>query len=85
MRVELYPKQRAAELDGVFRFVNRGGTPVDSLHVQLNANVDTRTLTFDRTARVVVDDSVLRYRIYAQGFAVILILAFAWLRSRGGN
>lgn len=27
---------------------------------------------------------LMRYRIYAQALAVLLILAFAWLRSRGG-
>ena len=30
-------------------------------------------------------NKLMRYRIYAQGFAVVLILAFAWLRARGGN
>ncbi|MES2666390.1 MAG: twin transmembrane helix small protein [Pseudomonadota bacterium] len=28
---------------------------------------------------------VMRYRIYAQGIAVLLIVGFAWLRSKGGN
>lgn len=28
---------------------------------------------------------LMRYRIAAQGLAVLLIVAFAWLRSRGGN
>jgi hypothetical protein len=28
---------------------------------------------------------LMRYRIYAQGLAVVLIVGFAWLRSRGGN
>lgn len=26
---------------------------------------------------------LMRYRIYAQAFAVLLIVGFAWLRSRG--
>lgn len=26
---------------------------------------------------------LMRYRIYAQGLAVVLIVGFAWLRSRG--
>ena len=30
-------------------------------------------------------NKLMRYRIYAQGFDVELILALAWLRSRGGN
>ncbi len=29
-------------------------------------------------------NKLMRYRIYAQGFAVVLIVGFAWLRSRGG-
>jgi Hypoxia induced protein conserved region len=28
---------------------------------------------------------LMRYRIYAQALAVVLIVGFAWLRSRGGN
>lgn len=28
---------------------------------------------------------LMRYRIAAQGVAVILIVAFAWMRSGGGN
>jgi uncharacterized membrane protein affecting hemolysin expression len=28
---------------------------------------------------------LMRYRIAAQAVAVLLIVAFAWLRSRGGN
>jgi hypothetical protein len=45
--------------------VNRTARPVDSLHVLLNPDVETRRVGFDRPARVVVDDSALRYRIYA--------------------
>jgi hypothetical protein len=28
---------------------------------------------------------LMRYRIYAQALAVVLIVGFAWLRSRGAN
>lgn len=28
---------------------------------------------------------LMRYRIYAQGLAVLLIVSFAYLRSKGGN
>lgn len=30
-------------------------------------------------------NKLMRYRIYAQGFAVLVIVGVAWLRSRGGN
>ena len=65
MRVELYPAEGAAEIEGTFRLVNREDRAIDSLHVLPSALVDTRVLSFDRGARLVVDDSVLRYRVYA--------------------
>ncbi len=65
LHVELYPAQRAAELRGTFRLVNRTARPIDSLHVLLSSDVETRAVGFDRAARAVVDDSTLRYRVYA--------------------
>jgi hypothetical protein len=65
MRVELYPAEGAAEVEGTYRLVNREDRAIDSLHVLPSALVDTRALRFDRGARLVVDDSVLRYRVYA--------------------
>ena len=65
MRVELYPAQGAAEIEGTYRLVNREDRAIDSLHVLPSALVDTRAVRFDRGARLVVDDSVLRYRVYA--------------------
>jgi hypothetical protein len=65
MHVELYPGEGAAEVEGTYRLVNREDRAIDSLHVLPSALVDTRALRFDRGARLVVDDSVLRYRVYA--------------------
>jgi ABC-type transport system involved in multi-copper enzyme maturation permease subunit len=65
VRVELYPAERAAEIRGTFRLVNRSPRPIDSLHVLPSADVETRALRFDRAARLLVDDGALRYRIYA--------------------
>ena len=65
LRAELYPEARAAEIDGTFRFVNRTARPIDSLHVLLNPEVETRSVSFDREARAVLDDAALHYRIYA--------------------
>ena len=65
MRVEFYPSDRAAEIRGTFRLVNRTAQPIDSLHVLPSLDVETRALDFDRVARVVTNDSTLRYRIYA--------------------
>ncbi|MGZ8379643.1 MAG: ABC transporter permease/M1 family aminopeptidase, partial [Gemmatirosa sp.] len=64
-RVELYPAEGAAEVEGTYRLVNREDRAIDSLHVLPSALVDTRAVRFDRGTRLVVDDSVLRYRVYA--------------------
>jgi hypothetical protein len=65
MNVELYPAERAAEIAGTFRLVNRTDSVIDSIHVLPSMQVETRAVRFDRGARLAVDDSVLRYRIYA--------------------
>lgn len=64
MNVELFPSERAAEIKGTFRFVNRTDRPIDSLHVLPSMAVETGAISFDRGARLVTNDSVLRYRIY---------------------
>ena len=64
MHVELYPSARAADIRGTFRLVNRTTQPIDTLHVLPSLDVETRTLDFDRSARVVMNDSTRRYRIY---------------------
>jgi hypothetical protein len=65
LNVELYPAEAAAEIEGTLRLVNREDRAIDSIHVLPSAQVETRALRFDRGARLVVDDSALRYRIYA--------------------
>jgi ABC-type transport system involved in multi-copper enzyme maturation permease subunit len=65
LRVELHPQDRAAEIRGTYVLVNRTIHQIDSLHVLLHPDAWTRTLSFDHAARMVVDDSVQRYRIYA--------------------
>jgi ABC-type transport system involved in multi-copper enzyme maturation permease subunit len=64
MNVELHPSERAAEIKGTFWFVNQTGRPIDSLHVLPSMAVETGAITFDRGARLVTNDTVLRYRIY---------------------
>lgn len=45
--------------------MNRTDRTIDSLHVLSSADVETRAMTFDRATRMVTDDSVRLYRIYA--------------------
>jgi ABC-type transport system involved in multi-copper enzyme maturation permease subunit len=61
--VELYPDQSRATVVGTHTFVNRTAKPIATLHVETSADVDTTALAFDRPARVVSDDAVLRHRI----------------------
>jgi ABC-type transport system involved in multi-copper enzyme maturation permease subunit len=64
MRVELDPSERAAEVRGTFVLVNRTGHSIDTLHVLPSLDVETRAVSFDRTTRLVLNDSTRRYRIY---------------------
>ncbi|HYW31106.1 MAG TPA: M1 family aminopeptidase, partial [Gemmatimonas sp.] len=90
MHVELHPNERAAEMRGTFSLVNRTGRPIDSLHVTLHPDVETRTLGFDRAVRVAVDDSALDYRIYVlerelgPGDAIVMNFEVVF-RPRGFN
>jgi ABC-2 type transport system permease protein len=65
LNVELYPKERAAEIRGTFLLVNRTVHQIDTLHVLLNWDIDTRSIAFNSPARAVVNDSAQSYRLYA--------------------
>lgn len=65
LRLELYPNAPAADVRGVYRLVNRTGVTIDSVHVTLDADVAVRSMTLDRTARLVVADDEAGYRIFA--------------------
>ena len=68
LRVEIYPKRRAADIRGSYRLVNRSAVSIDSVHVvTATRGVETRTLTFGRAATLAVDDPEHGYRIYALG------------------
>ena len=64
LRVEIHPTQRAADLRGTYRLVNRTAAAIDSVHVVTDANVDTRALGFDRPATCVLADSLFGHRIF---------------------
>ncbi|MBC7921418.1 MAG: hypothetical protein H7Z75_10065, partial [Ferruginibacter sp.] len=65
LRIEIYPDQRAVEIRGSHRLINLNSLPIDSIHVATALGVETRVLSFDRTARLAVDDDEYGYRIYA--------------------
>ena len=66
LRVEIYPDEATADLRGTYRLMNRTGAAIDSVHVLFaNANLEARALSFDRTAKPVLQDTETRYRIFA--------------------
>jgi ABC-type transport system involved in multi-copper enzyme maturation permease subunit len=66
LRVEIHPKRRAVEIRGSYRLVNGSALPIDSIHVATAAGgVETRAVTFDRTATLAADDEEHGHRIYA--------------------
>jgi ABC-2 type transport system permease protein len=65
LRIELHPDEGAAELRGSYHLVNDTGEPIDSVHVLTRRELRTRSLTFDRPARLALQDEELQYRIFA--------------------
>ena len=65
LRIEIYPENRAVEIGGSYLLVNRSSVPIDSIHISTPAGLaDTRSMSFDRTATLAVDDQDHGYRIY---------------------
>ena len=64
LRVEIYPEGRAADLRGSYRLVNHTNASIDSVHVFVQPQMDTRSVSFDRAATAVLTDSEHGYRIY---------------------
>jgi len=64
LRVEIYPRQRAATIQGSYVLVNKSQVPVDSIHLAPGAGVATTAVTFDQPSKEVLVDEELGYRIY---------------------
>jgi ABC-type transport system involved in multi-copper enzyme maturation permease subunit len=67
LHVEIYPRRREVEIRGRYHLVNATGAAIDSIHLSPEAGVETGPAQLDRPATLVVDDTVLRHRIYALG------------------
>ena len=64
LEVEIYPDRREADVRGVHHLVNRTDLPMDTLHVAISPEVQTRAIEFDRSARATRLDDVLGHRVY---------------------
>lgn len=65
LRLEIHPDEPAVDMRGSYRLVNRTGTAIDSIHVVIDRDVDTRSISLDRMARPMVVDEETGYRIFA--------------------
>ncbi|HEY0143827.1 MAG TPA: hypothetical protein VGF48_23270 [Thermoanaerobaculia bacterium] len=65
LHVEIHPEQRAVDIRGSYRLVNRSAAPIGSIHVATVRAVETGAVAFDRTARLLLDDDARGHRIYA--------------------
>jgi ABC-2 type transport system permease protein len=64
LRLEIHPAERSATMRGTYRLVNRNAVPIDSIHLEPAFYVKTH-VTFDRPARLVLNDEKLGHSIYA--------------------
>jgi ABC-2 type transport system permease protein len=64
VHVELYPKERRAEVTGTYVMVNGGSVPIDTVHIAPSVAVSTDKLVFERPARLVVDDDTHFTQLY---------------------
>ncbi len=64
INAEIKPKEREATLHGTYTLVNRTGSPISSIHVLPDDEVETSAVMVDRPARIVVDDKELYYQIH---------------------
>jgi ABC-2 type transport system permease protein len=66
LRVEIYPKQQAAEIQGTYLLLNNTPVAIDSVHLATGTeDVETTGIAFDQPARPVLDDAEQGYRIFA--------------------
>jgi ABC-2 type transport system permease protein len=65
LNVDIYPERYGVTIHGSYYLVNKGDVAIDSIHVSTSTgNVVTRSISFDKTVTLAVDDEEYRYRIY---------------------
>jgi ABC-2 type transport system permease protein len=65
LRVEMYPQLRTVNIRGAYTLANNSSKTIDSIHIApAMGNVETRSVVFDRTATLAIDDDKYRHRVY---------------------
>ncbi|GAB3241253.1 M1 family aminopeptidase [Hymenobacter seoulensis] len=65
LQVEIYPQQRAVEIQGTYRLVNNSPVPIDTIHLATGAGVETTAVSFDVPFRQVHQNEEHGYHMYA--------------------
>lgn len=64
LRVEIFPERGEVEIRGSYRLVNDSAVAIGSIQLATVPRVDTRAVTFDRPAALVLEDRDRGHRIY---------------------
>jgi ABC-type transport system involved in multi-copper enzyme maturation permease subunit len=67
LRVDIHARDRDETVHAKYTLVNRSGSPIATIHLLPDDEVETSAAVFDRPARAIVDDKELYYRIYQLG------------------
>jgi ABC-2 type transport system permease protein len=65
LRVEIHPEESAVDLRGSYQLVNRTDEAIESVHVFVTPEIDTRSIALDREAAPATTDEEVGYRILA--------------------
>ncbi|GAA4393193.1 ABC transporter permease/M1 family aminopeptidase [Hymenobacter koreensis] len=65
LQVEIYPRQRAVEIQGTYLLVNNTPVPIDSVHLATGAGVETAEISLNQPSKQVLADEVHGYHMYA--------------------
>ncbi len=64
LEIEIYPGRHEADVRGVYQLVNRTPRPIDTIHVAISSEVETKEVAFGQTARAALIDEEMGHRIY---------------------
>lgn len=64
LNVDLYPEKLGLHATGSYVLMNKSTQPIDSVHVLIQPEIQVNNMVFSRAATLLVNDSVVAYKIY---------------------
>ncbi|MBU1821757.1 MAG: hypothetical protein KKG00_09655, partial [Bacteroidetes bacterium] len=64
IHVEIYPRQRVADIRGTYLLVNKSTVAIDSIHLDTGLGAKTEDIDFGQLATLTHSDEALHHRIY---------------------